>query len=81
MVLSNNSIYIQCDLAARLARSGIELPPERIWTSALATAQFLDTQRPGGTAYAIGEAGSLFWSPGRGAWHSRACLYRLERGR
>jgi NagD protein len=27
------------------------------WTSALATAQFLDDQRPGGTAYVIGEAG------------------------
>jgi NagD protein len=56
-VLTNNSIYTQRDLAARLARSGIELAPERIWTSALATAQFLDTQRPGGTAYVIGEAG------------------------
>jgi NagD protein len=57
LVLTNNSIYTQRDLAARLARSGIELAPERIWTSALATAQFLDTQRPGGTAYVIGEAG------------------------
>jgi NagD protein len=56
-VLANNSIYSQRDLAARLARSGIELPPEAVWTSALATAQFLDTQRPGGTASVIGEAG------------------------
>jgi NagD protein len=56
-VLANNSIYTQRDLAARLARSGIELPPEAVWTSALATAQFLDTQRPGGTASVIGEAG------------------------
>ncbi len=43
--------------AARLARIGLEVPVEAIWTSALATAQFLDDQRPGGTAYVIGEAG------------------------
>src|SRR5919106_4493488 len=57
LVLTNNSIYTPRDLSARLARTGIELPPDRIWTSALATAQFLDTQRPQGTAFAIGEAG------------------------
>ncbi len=33
------------------------MPEERIWTSALATARFLDDQRPGGSAYVIGEAG------------------------
>ena len=57
LVLTNNSIYTPRDLSARLARTGIALPPDRIWTSALATAQFLDTQRPGGSAFAIGEAG------------------------
>ena len=57
LVLTNNSIYTPRDLAARLARTGIVLPPERIWTSALATATFLDSQRPGGSAFAIGEAG------------------------
>ena len=57
LVLTNNSIYTPRDLSARLARTGISLPPERIWTSALATAQFLSTQRPAGTAFAIGEAG------------------------
>jgi NagD protein len=57
LVLTNNSIYTPRDLRARLARSGIDLPEDSIWTSALATAQFLDTQRPGGTAYTIGEAG------------------------
>ena len=57
LVLTNNSIYTQRDLSARLARTGISLPPDRIWTSALATAQFLDSQRPGGSAFAIGEAG------------------------
>ena len=57
LVLTNNSIYTPRDLRARLSRSGIDLPEESIWTSALATAQFLDSQRPGGTAYTIGEAG------------------------
>ena len=42
---------------ASIARSGIELKPESIWTAALATARFLDQQRPGGSAYVIGEAG------------------------
>jgi NagD protein len=57
LVLTNNSIYTPRDLSARLARTGISLPPDRIWTSALATAQFLDSQRPGSSAFAIGEAG------------------------
>jgi NagD protein len=57
LVLTNNSIYTARDLHARLARMGIEVPEASIWTSALATAQFLDDQRPGGTAYVIGEAG------------------------
>jgi NagD protein len=57
LVLTNNSIYTRRDLAARLAASGIDLPEEAIWTSALATASFLQQQRPGGSAFAIGEAG------------------------
>ncbi|MDH6226845.1 MULTISPECIES: HAD-IIA family hydrolase [Streptomyces] len=57
LVLTNNSIYTPRDLQARLRRMGLDVPVENIWTSALATAQFLDDQRPGGTAYAIGEAG------------------------
>src|SRR4051812_40656532 len=57
LVLTNNSIYTPRDLRARLSSSGIDIPEESIWTSALATAQFLHDQRPGGTAYVIGEAG------------------------
>ncbi|MEO3749111.1 HAD-IIA family hydrolase [Streptomyces sp. B6B3] len=57
LVLTNNSIYTPRDLRARLARMGLEVPVESIWTSALATARFLDDQRPGGSAYVIGEAG------------------------
>src|ERR671916_1567338 len=57
LVLTNNSIFTPRDLAARLTRSGLQVPEESIWTSALATADFLHTQLPGGSAYVIGEAG------------------------
>lgn len=57
LVLTNNSMYTPRDLHARLTRMGLHVPVENIWTSALATARFLDEQRPGGTAYVIGEAG------------------------
>ncbi|MFI1971740.1 HAD-IIA family hydrolase [Streptomyces cinnamoneus] len=57
LVLTNNSMYTPRDLHARLARIGLDVPVRNIWTSALATAQFLADQRPNGTAYAIGEAG------------------------
>jgi len=57
LVLTNNSIYTRRDLAARLHASGLDVPEEAIWTSALATAGFLADQRPGGSAYVIGEAG------------------------
>src|SRR3954470_3562728 len=57
LVLTNNSIYTRRDLAARLRASGLDVPEEAIWTSALATAGFLEAQRPGGTAFVIGEAG------------------------
>src|ERR1700712_4288225 len=57
LVLTNNSIFTPRDLAARLVRSGLHVPEESIWTSALATADFLSTQLPGGSAYVIGEAG------------------------
>jgi NagD protein len=57
LVLTNNSIFTPRDLAARLMRSGLEVPEESIWTSALATAAFLRDQLPGGSAYVIGEAG------------------------
>jgi len=57
LVLTNNSIYTPRDLAARLRASGLDVPEAAIWTSALATARFLDDQRPGGSAFVIGEAG------------------------
>ena len=57
LVLTNNSIFTPRDLRARLLASGLDVPEESIWTSALATAQFLADQRPGGSAFVVGEAG------------------------
>jgi NagD protein len=57
LVLTNNSIYTRRDLAARLRASGLDVPESAIWTSALATARFLEDQRPSGSAFVIGEAG------------------------
>ncbi len=59
LVLTNNSIFTARDLSARLAASGIRVPEDRIWTSALATAAFLKQQKPGGSAFVLGEAGIL----------------------
>ena len=57
LVLTNNSIYTPRDLSARLQSTGLNIPEERIWTSALATAAFLHKQKPYGSAFVIGEAG------------------------
>jgi len=57
LLLTNNSIYTRRDLAARLRASGLVVPEERIWTSALATADFLSDQRPNGSAFVVGESG------------------------
>ncbi len=66
LVLTNNSIFTPRDLSARLRRSGLEVPEESLWTSALATAQFLSDQLPHGSAYVLGEAGltTALWEVG-----------------
>jgi NagD protein len=57
LLLTNNSMYTRRDLAARLRAGGLDVHEESIWTSALATGRFLEDQRPGGSAFVIGEAG------------------------
>lgn len=57
LVLTNNSIYTARDLAFRLQESGLDIPEELIFTSSMATARFLHSQHPNGTAYLIGESG------------------------
>ena len=57
LILTNNSQYTPRDLQMRLSYMGLDVPAEAIFTSALATAQFLHSQRQGGRAYVIGESG------------------------
>jgi NagD protein len=57
LLLTNNSMYTPRDLQLRLERRGLQVPAESIYTSAMATARFLNSQHPEGTAYVIGESG------------------------
>lgn len=57
LVLTNNPNYTPRDLAHRLQSAGLDVPAERIFTSAMATGRFLKSQKPNGTAFVIGESG------------------------
>ncbi|HEX2951517.1 MAG TPA: HAD-IIA family hydrolase [Armatimonadota bacterium] len=57
LILTNNPIYTPRDLQHRLASAGLVVPDGHLFTSAMATAQFLVHQRPNGTAFVIGESG------------------------
>ena len=57
VVLTNNPMYTPRDLQHRLAATWLNVPHDHLFTSAMATAQFLHSQRPGGSAYVIGETG------------------------
>jgi NagD protein len=57
LVLTNNSRFTPRDQQARLQAIGLDIEAKNIFTSALATARFLDAQRPRGSAFVIGEAG------------------------
>jgi len=57
LVLTNNSIYTQVDLAHRLKTIGLEIEAEQIFTSAMATAAFMKSQKDRGSAFVIGETG------------------------
>lgn len=57
LVLTNNPLYTPRDLAHRLQSVGLHIDDKNIFTSAIATARFLQSQRPNGTAYVIGESG------------------------
>src|SRR5512143_2128658 len=57
LILTNNPLYTQRDLQYRLQRIGVTVTVDHLYTSALATAQFLKKQMPDGTAFVIGESG------------------------
>ncbi len=57
LILTNNPMHTPRDLQHRLAAVGLEVPDGQLYTSAMATAQFLAHQHPNCTAFAIGESG------------------------
>lgn len=59
LVLTNNPMHTPRDLCYRLSTIGLAVPENKLFTSAMATAQFLSNQHPKGTAFAIGEAGLI----------------------
>jgi NagD protein len=59
LFLTNNSAYSPLDVVVKLKKFGIETSVEHVYTSALATAEFVHNQRPHGTAFVIGEGGLL----------------------
>src|SRR5881397_3037165 len=59
LFLTNNSQRTRRDVATKLQRMGIDADESHVFTCAMATARFLARQKPGGTAYVIGEGGLL----------------------
>ena len=59
LLLTNNSQRTRRDVVAKLHHIGIEVEEEHVFTSAMATARFLEREKPGGTAFVIGEGGLL----------------------
>lgn len=57
--LTNSSERSRRELQEKLSRLGVDVPVDNFYTSALATAGFLQSQHPGGSAYVIGEAGLI----------------------
>ena len=57
LFLTNNSQRTRRDVALKLRRLGIPAEPEEIFTCAMATARFLASKKPQGTAFVIGENG------------------------
>ena len=57
LFLTNNSQRTRRDIATKLQRMGIPVQEKHIFTCAIATARFLALQKPGGTAFVIGEGG------------------------
>jgi len=57
LILTNNSRYPPTDLQHRLQSSGINVEADHIYSSAMATAAFVEAQKPDGTAYVLGDTG------------------------
>jgi len=57
LILTNNPLLTPADLSFRLRAIGLDVPEKKIFTSAMATAQFIQRQKPNGKAFVIGESG------------------------
>ncbi|MBQ6818527.1 MAG: HAD family hydrolase [Clostridia bacterium] len=57
LFLTNSSERSPLELSQKLARMGLSVDPSHFYTSALATADFIRSQCPGGSVYCVGEAG------------------------
>ena len=54
--LTNSPERTPHELSMKLERMGLQISPDHFYTSAMATAEFLHSQKPNSTAYVIGEA-------------------------
>jgi len=59
LFLTNSSVRSPQELAQKLYRMGLDVDPSHFYTSALSTASYLANQKPGCTAYVIGESGLI----------------------
>lgn len=59
LFLTNSSERSPRELSEKLLRMGVAIDESRFYTSAMATAAFLASQKPGGSAYIIGQPGLI----------------------
>jgi NagD protein len=59
LFMTNNSQRTRLESVRKLHKLGIEVTEDHVYTSAMATAKFLSSQVPRGTAYVLGEGGLL----------------------
>jgi len=59
LFLTNSSERSPRELSQKMARMGMVISEDHFYTSAVATASFLQSQKPNGSAYVIGEAGLI----------------------
>jgi len=59
LFMTNNSQRTPLDTVNKVARMGIQIKEENVYTSAMATAWFLSFMKPKGTAYVLGEGGLI----------------------
>lgn len=57
LILTNNPRYTAVDLQHRLNRIGFEVEPDNFFSSAMATAHFVRSQLPEGSALVLGDTG------------------------